>query len=158
MNKFEEVYLKIISEEAENLIQSNTPYQHGDWSLLIKRHATPDNNFFTWDAKNIKTGQHWIIHNQKEHDNIEDALAEIKEELDKKEYTAIFSFYPGMELKGDDFLTLKKEAYKLAEIECNSMTDIKIFDPSKNLVLYVTYAKDGFENGKKFKVVKGGEF
>lgn len=38
------------------------------------------------------------------------------------------------------------------------MTDIKIFDPSKNLVLHVTYAKDGFENGKKFKKVKGSEF
>ncbi len=98
------------------------------------------------------------MHNKKEHVTVTDALAEIEEELDKKEYTAIFSFDSGVELTGEDFLTLKKEAYKYAETQCESMTDIKIFDPSKNLVLYVTYAKDGFENGKKFKVIEGGEF
>ena len=114
--------------------------------------------FFTWEAKNIKTGQNWTMHNKKEHATVTAALAEIEEELDKKEYTAIFSFEPGVELTGDGFLTLKKEAYKLAERECDSMTDIKIFDPAKNLALHVTYAKDGFENGKKFKVVNGAEF
>ena len=158
MNKFEEVYRKIINEENEKLIQSYAPYKHGDWIISIKRYATPDNNFFTWEAKNVKTGQNWTMHNKKEHATVTAALAEIEEELDKKEYTAIFSFEPGIELKGDDFLTLKKEAYKLVERECDFMTDIKILDPSMKLALHVTYAKDGFKDGKKFKVIKGSEF
>lgn len=156
MNKFEEVYLKIISEENENLNQSYAPYKHGDWILSIKRYATPDNNFFTWDAKNLKTGQHWIMHNKKEHATVTDALAEIEEELDKKEYTAIFSFEEGTEIKADNFLDCKKAAYKYAEQ--SDRTEIRIFDPAGNLILSTLYSKEGFDNGTHFKKIKGDEF
>lgn len=87
-------------------------------------------------------------------------ISEMQEDENKKpEYKAIFSFdQDGSEIHADDFLTCKKYAYKYAKDCSGGRTEIKIFDPAENLVLDVLYCQEGFDNGKKFKKIKGNEF
>lgn len=82
-------------------------------------------------------------------------ISEMKE--NELEYTAIFSFEEGTEVKADNFIDCKKAAYKYAETQ-SDRTEIRIFDPSENLVLATLYSKEGFENGRHFKKIKGDEF
>ena len=150
MNKFNELYNKIISEMKENkIINENIRHKHS--------HITPDgkidySDIFTTDNKTLNNKAEEVSNTT---NNISEKTSN-KELEDKKEYKAIFSFEEGTEIKADNFLDCKKAAYKYAEQ--SDRTEIRIFDPSENLVLAILYSKEGFDNGKHFKKIKGDEF